>query len=227
MTSRPVRSTCCSRAQPVSRCSTAVRSSGTSSISPSGPGGANRSGGRRGPVSQPVADPGAGPFAVPDGGGRPFRDDPAVADHRDLVGQVLRLVHVVRSQQHRLAERHQALDDLPRLVPGRGIEPGGGLVQEQQVRVADQGDGDVQPPLLSAGQLQHPGVPLALQAHEIDHVAHRPRPRIVPGVHRDGLCHGEVPVHAAGLQHDPDLALQLPPLPCGIIAEDLHRAAVA
>jgi hypothetical protein len=63
-------------------------------------------------------------------------------------GQVLRLVHVVRAQQDRLAERGEVLDDLPRLVPGRGVEPRRGLVEEQQVRVAGQGDGDVQPPLL-------------------------------------------------------------------------------
>ena len=184
-------------------------------------------GGRHAPVGQPVADPGPGLFAVPDGGGWPFRDDPAAADHRGLVGQVLRLVHVMRGQQDRLAQRGQVLDDLPRLVPRRGIESGRGLVEEQQIRVADQGDRDVQPPLLSAGQLQHPGVPLLLQAHQLDHLVHRPRPRVVPGVHRDGLRYGEVAVHAAGLQDDPDLALQLPPLPGGVVAEDLHRAAVA
>jgi len=184
-------------------------------------------GGRRGTVGQPVTDPGSGPFTIPDGGRRPFRDDQAVADHRDPVGQVLRLVHVVRGQQDRLAERRQVLDDLPRFVPGRGIESGRGLVKEQQVRVAGQGDGDIQPPLLSARQLQHPGITLGLEANHLDHLGHRARPRVEPRVHRDGLGHGEIAVDPARLQDDPDLALQPFPLTCRVITEDLDRAAVA
>jgi len=100
-------------------------------------------GGRHGAVGQPVPDPGPAPVAIPDGGRRPFRDDQAVADHRDLVGQVLRLVHVVRGEQDRLAELRQVLNGLPRFVPGRGIESGRGLVEKQQVRIAGQGEGDV------------------------------------------------------------------------------------
>jgi hypothetical protein len=62
---------------------------------------------RRGAAGQPVTDPGPGQFAVADGIRRPLRDDPAAADHRDVIGQELRLVHVVGGQQHRLAQRRQ------------------------------------------------------------------------------------------------------------------------
>ena len=227
MISSPLSSTSCSRAQPVSRCSAAVRSSGSSSIRPSGRGGAVRSAGGVGPGGQPVADPGPRPVAVPDSGRRASGDDPTAADHRDLVGQVLRLVHVVGGQQHRLAQRRQVLDHLPGLMPGRRVESSRRFVQEQQVRVPGQGDRDVQPPLLAAGQLQYPAIALGRQAHEVDHLIHRARMRIKPRVHRDRLYHGQVTVHPGRLQDDPDLALQPLPLPPRVVSQDLDRAAVA
>ncbi len=68
---------------------------------------------------------------------------------------------------------------------------------------------------------------VSLEADHLDYLVHRARPRVEPRVHRDGLRHGEVPVHPARLQHDPDLALQPFPLPGRIIAEDPDRTAVA
>jgi hypothetical protein len=41
---------------------------------------------------------------------------------------------------------------VPEDVPGLGVESGGRLVEEQQVRVVDQRPGDRQPPLQAAGE---------------------------------------------------------------------------
>src|SRR5438874_484387 len=48
--------------------------------------------------------------------------DPPVFDDGDAVSQVLRLVHVVRGEEHRLAEVAQAGDEAPRPAPGSGVE---------------------------------------------------------------------------------------------------------
>ena len=61
-------------------------------------------------------------------------------DDRDAVGQVLRLVHVVRGEEDRLAQRLQAADHLPGAAPRRRVEAGRRLVQEQQVGVAREAD---------------------------------------------------------------------------------------
>ena len=49
-----------------------------------------------------------------------------------------------------------------------GIEPGGRLVEEEQLRVADQRAGQRQPLLLAAGELADPRVALLLELHQRD-----------------------------------------------------------
>src|SRR6266536_737578 len=77
-----------------------------------------------------------------------LRHDRAAGQDHHPVGQVLGLVHVVRGQQDALAEGAQVVDQLPGVAPGRGVEPGGGLVQEDQIRVADDPERQVEPALL-------------------------------------------------------------------------------
>ena len=70
--------------------------------------------------------------------GRAERDDLAVAHDRHAVGEVLRLVHEVRRQEHGLAELAQRPDRRPRRVARGRIKAGRRLVEEDQLRVADQ-----------------------------------------------------------------------------------------
>src|SRR5436853_363859 len=81
-------------------------------------------------------------------GWRPDREDPPVLDDRDAVGELLRLVEVVRRQQDRLAEIAQVADRLPRAAPGLRIKAGRRLVEEDQLGVADEREREVQPPQL-------------------------------------------------------------------------------
>ena len=85
--------------------------------------------------------------------------------HRDPVGQVLRLVHVVGGEEDRLAELAQPGDDLPGGPAGGGVETGGRLVEEDELGVADQREREVEPPPLAAGQ---PGGERARPAGEAD-----------------------------------------------------------
>ena len=91
-------------------------------------------------------------------GGRALGEDAAVLDDRDAVAERLRLVEVVRRQQDRLAELLQAADRLPGGAPRGRVEAGRRLVEEDQLRVADERQREVQAPQLAAGQRARAGV---------------------------------------------------------------------
>jgi hypothetical protein len=66
-------------------------------------------------------------------------------EDRDPVGELLRLVEVLGGEQHRGAAVGELLHGLPHLDAGLGVEPGGGFVEEDDRRVADQAHRDVEP----------------------------------------------------------------------------------
>ncbi len=55
-----------------------------------------------------------------------------------------------------------------------GVQPGGRLVEEQQLGLADDAQPDVEAALLAAGQRLDPGAGLLGQAHQLQHLVHRP-----------------------------------------------------
>jgi hypothetical protein len=63
-------------------------------------------------------------------------------------------------QEDRLAQRPEAGHHLPGPAPGGGVEARGRLVQEQQLGIADQRQGDVEPAVLPARQVADPVVGL-------------------------------------------------------------------
>ena len=78
-------------------------------------------------------------------------DDPALVQDRDPVGELLRLVQVLRGEQDGHPLSGQVLDGLPDLQASLRVEPGGGFVQVDHRRVADQAHRDVEPPAHPAG----------------------------------------------------------------------------
>ena len=72
-------------------------------------------------------------------------DDRALVQDRDAVGELLGLVEVLGGQQHGRAALGEFLDGLPHLDPRLRVEAGGGLVEEDDRRVADQAHRDVEP----------------------------------------------------------------------------------
>ena len=72
-------------------------------------------------------------------------DDPAAVDHHHVVGQLVRLLHVLGGQQHRDPVGWSGPDDLPQVAPGPRVEAGGRLVQVQHPGPADQAGGQVEP----------------------------------------------------------------------------------
>ena len=71
--------------------------------------------------------------------GRARRDDLAVVDDHDLVGQFVGLVQVLGGEQQRGAAGHQRPDDVPHPQPGPRVQARGRLVEEQHLRAARPG----------------------------------------------------------------------------------------
>ncbi len=71
----------------------------------------------------------------------------------DLVAEVFSLVHGMGGEDNGLALLLDGSDDLPEMAAGLGIKTGGRLVQKDQLRFIDQGQGQHQPLRLTAGDL--------------------------------------------------------------------------
>lgn len=92
----------------------------------------------------------------------------------------------------------------PACNPSAKCRTGKILPTQQQFGITGQGDGDIQPSLLPAGELDHPAGPLVLQADQLDHLPDRPRMGEEVGEHADHLLDSEIGVDRARLQHDPE-----------------------
>src|SRR5690349_1035999 len=65
----------------------------------------------------------------------------ALAEDRHPVADRLHLAELVRAKEDRFALALQSLDDLPHLHPPERVQAAGGLVEDEQVRIVDQGLG--------------------------------------------------------------------------------------
>lgn len=72
------------------------------------------------------------------------RDDAALMEDRDAVGQLLRLIEILRGEQHGGAGVRELLDHAPHLDARFGVEPGGRLVEVDDLGVSDQTHRDVE-----------------------------------------------------------------------------------
>ena len=92
------------------------------------------------------------------------------AQDGDAVGEPLRLLHVVRREQDALAQGAEVADRVPGLPPRGRVEAGRRLVEEDELGVADEREGEIEPAQLTAGERAHPRVALLGQADEVDHL---------------------------------------------------------
>ena len=77
-------------------------------------------------------------------------DQPAGVDHHHVVAHLLHVVEQVGGHQHRDAERAEAGDEGEHLLAAERVEPGGRLVEQHELRVADERLGEL-------GALAHAG----------------------------------------------------------------------
>src|SRR4249919_123333 len=80
------------------------------------------------------------------------QDQLALADHADAVGHLLRLFDVMRGEDDRGALFAQAPHHLPHVVAQLDVHAGGGLIEEQDVRLVRERLGDQHAALHAAGE---------------------------------------------------------------------------
>ena len=97
----------------------------------------------------------------------------AAVDHHHVVAHPLHVVEQVGGDEHRDAEAGEAPDEAEHLLAAERVEPGGGLVEEDELRVGDEGLGEL-------GALAHAGGEAADRPEagfvEADQVEHLRRP---------------------------------------------------
>src|SRR3954452_8211760 len=156
---------------------------------------------------------------------RPLGEDPPVLDDRHAVGQLRRLVEVVRRQNDRLAQGAQRPDRLPRAPARDRIEAGRGLIQEDQLRIADQRETEIESPPLAARQLARLGLLFALEPDEREDLVRIARSRVEPCEVDERLAHTDVVVEPRLLEDDPHPLAQRARPAAGVEAEHPHVAA--
>jgi hypothetical protein len=130
-------------------------------------------------------------------------------------------------EQDGLAERTERADELPRGSSRGGVEAGRRLVEEDELRVADERDAEVEPALLPAREHLHPGIRLVGEADQLDHLVDVPRHGVVAGEHPVDLAHGEGAGQLRVLENDADPLAMLAAAAPRVDAEHTDVALVA
>src|SRR5258707_12631395 len=162
---------------------------------------------------------------------RALGDDPAAVHDGEPVAQALGFLHEMRGEQQGFAFLRQAAKPLPDQVARLRVEPRGGLVHEQQLRVVDQRARQGQAPLHAAGERVDPRIGAPLEAGELEqrrnalrHLARR-QPEIA-AEDEQVLGHGEVGIEIVELRHHADAGARLARPGRHRLAEQLDLARV-
>src|SRR6185437_103722 len=128
-------------------------------------------------------------------------------DDLDAIAQALGFVHEVRREEDRLALAQQRAQLLPHEVARLRVEAGGGLVEEEQVRIVHERAREHQPALHAAGELFDAARFARLERGELEQRTNAPR-RLAGGIAEvarvDGevLAHREIRIEVVDLRHD-------------------------
>ena len=134
-------------------------------------------------------------------------DDPAVADHDQVVGDDLDLVQQVRGEQHGAAVVGVPAEQVAHPADAGRVEAVGRLVEDQHLGVADQRGRDAEPLAHAERVVAHPAAGLGRgQADQVEHLVD-PGGRQAHGALRDGedLAAGAAGVLGRGVEQDADL----------------------
>src|SRR6185312_15273592 len=112
----------------------------------------------------------------------------------------------------RAAGSAEVHDLLPELQPALRIEARGGLVEEEHLRIADQGTGHGQALLLAARELADPGVAFLLQGEADEHGFRVPSSPVEGAEEAHRLEHRQLLVELCLLERDTEPFAKLAPV---------------
>ncbi len=138
--------------------------------------------------------------------------DPSLVEDRDVVGDVERLLLVVRDQHRRHAGLGlQATQPLPQVVADLGVERAERLVEQQHLRLDGERPRERHPLALAARQLRRVALLVAGQADDLQQLVDAPvdlglRPPADRRAEADVVAHVEVLERGVVLEDEADLA---------------------
>ena len=161
----------------------------------------------------------------------PARDDPTLVDDRDLVRELVGLLEVLRRQEQRVPFAHLGADHVPQPEPASRVEPGGRLVEEQQLGSTDERPGEVEAPSHAARVGLRDPVTGALQAELLEQLVRAApclgaRELVQASEHPEVLAAREVLVDRGVLTGEPDQPPHLVRLSANVEPADARRAGV-
>src|SRR6185503_15092485 len=141
--------------------------------------------------------------------GRALSDDAPVIHDGEPVREALRLVHEMRGEKDGLALAKQAAQPRPDEMPRLGVEPGGGLVEEDQFRVVDEGAGEREPSFHSTGQRLDSRFRARAQFSEFEQGGNAPAhfgfaQSEIAAIDQQVLFDGEIGIEVVALRYDAD-----------------------
>src|SRR6202521_3719363 len=128
-------------------------------------------------------------------------DQEAAIDDDDPFRQLVRLFEVVRGQQNRLALLGEIADALQKEPAGLDVHADSWFVEKDDLGIAGDGEREVEPLALAAGQLASLLLALRLEAGQADGALRRHGVRIVGAEELDELAHGQRVRDTGLLQH--------------------------
>ncbi|MGX1489286.1 hypothetical protein RKD41_001545 [Streptomyces tendae] len=127
---------------------------------------------------------------------------------RDVVGELVRLLQILRGQQYGRAGGGQLPHRLPDPAPARRVESRRGLVQEEHVGTADETRGQVEAAAHPAGVAGHRPVGGLGQTEAVQQLVgplRRSAHPVQPGEQPQILAAGQITVHGGVLAGDADV----------------------
>jgi hypothetical protein len=140
---------------------------------------------------------------------------------------VLGLVEVVGGEDDRGAAAGERGDERPELAARLRVEAGGGLVEEEQFRVAEDAQRDVEPAALAAGEVAGPGAALLVQPDGGDDLVGIAAAGVVAGEVVHQFLDGDLVEPAGALRHDADAGAPVRSGLLRVLPEDGDLAGVA
>jgi hypothetical protein len=156
---------------------------------------------------------------------RAVRDHAAAGDNDHRVGGLRHLGEHVTRHQHGPALRREPAHEVAQPADPLRIEPVGGLVQDQDPGIAEQGRGEREPLAHAERVLADPAARRVLKRHDLDRLVGARLRNSRRAGHRAKVVAGAAArMEAGALQHGPDRAKRLGERPVGL-ALDRRRAA--
>ena len=152
-------------------------------------------------------------------------DDAAFIDDGHAVAELLGFFDVVGGQQDGALLAAQVQDEFVDFEAGLGVESGGGLVEEEDLRIVEHGERQGQALLLPAGEFGVLRVALLPELEALQELIAIHGAGVEGGEELHGLADFELLLEVGGLQADADAVFELKGLDLGVAAEHADAAA--